>query len=348
MEAATPASAAASEDTSASSIVFCPTSGFHLLKIDGYSRTKGMPNNHCITSRNFSLGGHRSWSIDLYPNGRGRDNAGYMSVFLRSNTSDLKAQYGISIVDSSGTSRVSTRGTYSSFWSSSNGHERFFKNKDLEQSRLLVDDCFTIKVDIAVQGEFPVRMEQIAVAQALLPPPKLTAPSALFVPPAACTASLQRHLGDLLSSKEGADVTFMVGDEAFAAHRCILAARSPVFKAQLFGAMKESTGARDDAVRIEDMAPQVFEALLYFLYTECLTSPESEKTPQEQDVTMTQHLLVAADRYDLDKLKLICEETLCECIDSSNAVTILALAEQHNCAGLKQACLNFIRSTTYV
>ncbi|XP_014754147.1 BTB/POZ and MATH domain-containing protein 3-like [Brachypodium distachyon] len=175
-----------------------------------------------------------------------------------------------------------------------------------------VDDCFTVKVPSKASS---LRKENIFVAQALAPKP--TPPPAAVVPPAA--ASLQRHLGDLLSSKEGADVTFMVGDEVFAAHRYILAARSPVLKAQLFGAMKESTGTtKDDAVRVEDMAPQVFEALLYFLYTDCLPSTESETPAPELDV-MTQYLLVAADRYDLEKLKLICEERLCECIDASNA-----------------------------
>jgi speckle-type POZ protein len=40
------------------------------------------------------------------------------------------------------------------------------------------------------------------------------------------------------------DVTFHVGagGETFTAHRCVLAARSPVFMAQLFGPWKENAG----------------------------------------------------------------------------------------------------------
>ena len=54
-----------------------------------------------------------------------------------------------------------------------------------------------------------------------------------------------RHLGDLLSPKDGADVTFQVAGKTFRAHRCILGAQSPVFKAELLGAMKERTTSGD-------------------------------------------------------------------------------------------------------
>jgi len=46
---------------------------------------------------------------------------------------------------------------------------------------------------------------------------------------------------------------------------------------------------------------------------------------------MAQHLLVAADRYGLHRLKLICEARLCGGIDVGTAATTLALAEQHDC-----------------
>ena len=63
------------------------------------------------------------------------------------------------------------------------------------------------------------------------------------------------------------------------------------------------------------------------------------------DVTMLwQHLLVAADIYDLRKLKLVCEESLCELIEATTVTSILALAEQHNCQGLKDAWLDFRKS----
>jgi len=61
---------------------------------------------------------------------------------------------------------------------------------------------------------------------------------------------------------------------------------------------------------------------------------------------MWQHLIEAADRYDLPRLTLICEPELCAYINTSTVATILALAEQHHCRVLKEACLDFLNSPT--
>ncbi|CAL4916684.1 unnamed protein product [Urochloa decumbens] len=52
--------------------------------------------------------------------------------------------------------------------------------------------------------------------------------------------------------------------------------------------------------------------------------------------------LLMSCRYDMERLKLVCESKLCEYIDMGTAVTILTLAEQHRCNGLKKACFNFL------
>ncbi|KAK1693474.1 hypothetical protein QYE76_010171 [Lolium multiflorum] len=73
------------------------------------------------------------------------------------------------------------------------------------------------------------------------------------------------HLGNLLTAGKGADMVFEVGGEMLATHRWLLAARSPVFAAELFGSMSESGGA--SGVRVADMEGRVFRALLRFVYT---------------------------------------------------------------------------------
>ena len=57
---------------------------------------------------------------------------------------------------------------------------------------------------------------------------------------------------------------------------------------------------------------------------------------------VAQHLLAAADRYALERLRTICESKLCEGISINTVATTLALAEQHHCFQLKAACLKFI------
>ncbi|KAF7082502.1 hypothetical protein CFC21_086370 [Triticum aestivum] len=88
---------------------------------------------------------------------------------------------------------------------------------------------------------------------------------------------------------------------------------------------------------VEGMEVEVFKALLDFAYTGRLPQPSKE----DAEVTC-QRLLVAADRYGIVQLKLLCEEWMCKYIDVGTAATILALAEQNHCEGLKKACFDFL------
>ncbi|KQJ87683.1 BTB/POZ and MATH domain-containing protein 1 [Brachypodium distachyon] len=100
--------------------------------------------------------------------------------------------------------------------------------------------------------------------------------------------------------------------------------------------MREKTAAN---VQIDDMEAKVFKALLHFIYTDSLLEME------EEDISvMAQHLLVAADRYNLERLKLLCEEKLCSLINTSTAATTLALAEQHGWGTLNKSCFMFLAS----
>ncbi|KAF8745635.1 hypothetical protein HU200_013429 [Digitaria exilis] len=144
--------------------------------------------------------------------------------------------------------------------------------------------------------------------------------------PVPSSPSLAEHLGELLESKVGADVTFAVSGESFAAHKNVLAARSPVFKAEFFGGMMEKSSGH---VEIKEIEPSVFEAMLRFVYTDAV--------PKLEDKTMD-----VADRYGLDRLKVICECTLAFAIDTSTAATMLGLAERHGCKLLKPKCVEFI------
>ncbi|KAM3214183.1 hypothetical protein ACQJBY_066556 [Aegilops geniculata] len=152
-------------------------------------------------------------------------------------------------------------------------------------------------------------------------------------------SNMHQHFRELLRNGTGADVTFLVSGKAFAAHKLVLAARSPVFMAEFFRDMKEKSSRR---VEIKDMEPAVFGALLEFIYTDNVPELDREL---EAVATMAQHLLAAADRYGLDRLKIICEGKLAGGITVGTAGTTLALAEQHNCPHLKEECVEFIIST---
>ncbi|XP_071676662.1 BTB/POZ and MATH domain-containing protein 2-like [Lolium perenne] len=155
------------------------------------------------------------------------------------------------------------------------------------------------------------------------------------LPPSDITA----HLRSLLENKEHADVK--VGGEEFPAHRLVLAMRSPVFKEELYGLTREKDTSR---IVVDDIQSSVFRALLHFVYTDSLLPPMDAPPPGDDTKEMIQHLLAAADRYAVQRLKSLCESILCKGIDTSSVITTLGLANRQNCIGLKDACIEFIVS----
>uniref|UniRef100_A0A0E0M7V2 BTB domain-containing protein n=1 Tax=Oryza punctata TaxID=4537 RepID=A0A0E0M7V2_ORYPU len=318
-----------SSTSSASAIVVDTASGYHLFKINDYSRTKDIfPTGSALKSRAFTIGGHQ-WRIHYYPNGNTQDCDDCISLFLHLDEivtdKNVYAQHGFRLFDELGDdddddelqpSSIADLGQVSTFGGNNIGlgRLRFIKREDLENSRYLKNDSFTVRCDVIVTKR--IHLKETPLVR--------TSPKARFitVPP----SDLHQHLDDLLRAKKGADVVFEAGGETFTAHRCVLAARSPESDTTV-------------VIHIDDMEAQVFRALLFFVYTDSL--PEMK---EEDEYAMCQHLLVAADRYDMERLKLMCEDRLCSYIGVATVTTILELAEQHNCDGLKKACFDFLSS----
>ncbi|KAK3120552.1 hypothetical protein QOZ80_9AG0689810 [Eleusine coracana subsp. coracana] len=192
----------------------------------------------------------------------------------------------------------------------------------MESSPHLADDSFSIRCDVTVIKA--IRATRTMTTTAIVKPqhkPSERKP---------CVAHPKIDPGMT-------NVVIEVGGEIFAAHRWVLANKSPVFASMLF-----STAAVDEDgvvhLWIDDMEARVFEALLHFVYAGAL--PEMDKG---DEMEMARLLLVAANRYDLQGLKLACEDVLQGYIDKITVVGMLALATKHGCHGLEEACLEFIK-----
>ncbi|TVU05017.1 hypothetical protein EJB05_48165, partial [Eragrostis curvula] len=129
---------------------------------------------------------------------------------------------------------------------------------------------------------------------------------------------------------------FQVSSKKFRAHRAVLAARSPVFKALLFGPMKDAETA---CIKLHNIKPATFKVMLRFMYTDSL--PRDEEIKSSSIIDLFQNLLAAADMYHLDRLKLLCAQKLWEHLSAETVATVLGCAEKHNCAELKNSCLDF-------
>ncbi|CAM0902856.1 unnamed protein product [Alopecurus aequalis] len=305
----------------ASKIVAEAVSGSHVLTVRGYSITVGLGVDKTLLSDSFSVGGH-TWNM-LYSPPDGRDPDGdWISVGLILRHTNIANKFKIgcrfSLLDDAGepvpryttecrTATCFHKGEVMAF-------PTFIKRAELEESACLRDDCFSVKCDITVTE---IRTEDTA--------------QFVMVPP----SDMHEQFGRILETGKLADVTFVVSGESIAAHWCFLAARSSVFMEQ-FLPMKESA---EPHVCVNDMESRVFRVMLRFIYTDLLPKLDDCETME-----MAQHLFVAAGRYNLEKLKLICENLLCNCIDASMVATALLFAEQHECVGLKKACFKFLAS----
>ncbi|KAK3157579.1 hypothetical protein QOZ80_2AG0124640 [Eleusine coracana subsp. coracana] len=283
--------------------------GYHDFVIKGYSRIKKLPTGDCLKSSPFTAGGH-PWRISFYPNGANDDSEGYVSLFLYLNediTGRVKAQFDFAFMAEKRApffrKRMEKVITKPALVNRFHGHSgyglpHFVRSNSVDLEKLVSkSDSLTIRCGVVVFDD--LRPEQTTA--------KATTPTT-FVPP----SNLHRHFGNLLQTGKGADVVFQVDGDKFPAHRCVLAARSPVFNAKIIGTMQESTiTTTASVVRIDDMVAPVFKALLYFL-------------------------------YNIKRLKMICEGKPSKNIDEPKVATILTLAEQHKCHVLKKLCLDFL------
>lgn len=306
--------------------------GSHRYTIKGYSLAKGMGAGKYLTSDVFNVGGH-DWAIYFYPDGKNaEDNAVYVSVFiaLASDATDVRALFELTLRDQSGNgkdkvhthfNKTPESGPYTlkyrgSMW----GYKRFYKRLSLETSDYLKDDSLVMDCTVGV-----VRTRTEGPKQYTISMP---------------SSDMGRNFKELLDSGIGFDIAFEVGEEIFRAHKLILAARSPVFKAQFFGLIGNPNM---DKVVVEDVEPAVFKAMLIFMYSDEL--PDLHELASEfnhcTSTILVQHLLAAADRFGIDRLKLLCEAKLCEEVTTETVATTLVLAEQHHCSQLKTVCLKY-------
>ncbi|CAL5011090.1 unnamed protein product [Urochloa decumbens] len=319
----------------------------HTFEIAGYRHTKGFGVGRFIRSTTITVGGF-DWSIRFYPNGVSEATKDCVIVLLELMGSNTEAQacYVLRFVNQEAPQMMqvllvpmqapqmagSAQGT--GLFKSCDDTRLGVQNPlcmlrdllDLPRNLncYIVNDCLKIQCDLTV-----VRKS------------RLSGNGAVYVNNVIdmLPCDMMQHFGNLLREKKGVDVTFLVGGETIEAHKIVLAARSPVFKAEFFGTMMESGTSR---VTVEDMQPEVFRALLHFIYNDLL--PDMGGLDGNDYRDMMWHLLAAADRYAMDRMKLVCQSTICKNLDVGTVATTLALADQYNCDRLKTACIEFIAS----
>ena len=315
--------------TTESSCTAQTVQGTHRFQICQFSYGN-VGDDEYIRSGTFKVGGF-DWVIVYCPDAHGDDDDGYISVYLElmSKYAEASALVDLRLINQvtgepctiCAENRLPNQFRSGSFEEATWGRDKFISKRALKDSVYIRDNCLVIECVVTVVSELRVS-ENKAFCGIEVPPPDAL-----------------EHFGKMLKDTSGADVTFKVGGEMFPAHRAVLSARSPVFKAQLNEPMKEQENKMRH-ITIDRMEPAVFEALLHFVYTDSL--PTMDDLDRAERNAVVQHLLASAVQYGLERLKLMCERILCIDLDVKNVAAVLRLADQLNCQELKEACVDYL------
>ena len=123
-----------------------------------------------------------------------------------------------------------------------------------------------------------------------------------------CDRLAKEQLWSVVNSKLHADVEFIVQDKRFSAHKAILAARSPVFRAEF--TKEESKKDNPHQIQIDDVDASSLEQFLYFVYTGAFL--EFDYTGEPAPMLANKDLLKLAGRYQLKTLENLCQVALLE------------------------------------
>uniref|UniRef100_A0A0A9D0H8 BTB domain-containing protein n=1 Tax=Arundo donax TaxID=35708 RepID=A0A0A9D0H8_ARUDO len=203
----------------------------HMFKINGYSATRTMGRTDSLPSKPLAVGGYQ-WQVHYTPSlvVDGNYWVAFKLVLLAApRRDDVKAafrcrpvrppsssnSYGTRLRDASGSDNDEAQISHAfKRAEESSGWVPLCKRNALEKSGIIMEDSFTVECTVTVITELPDTVTTANVLQ-----------------PYTGSQSLHHHLGELLKNGTGSDVTLVVSGESFAAHKAILASRSPVFMA---------------------------------------------------------------------------------------------------------------------
>uniref|UniRef100_A0A0K0DN50 Speckle-type POZ protein n=1 Tax=Angiostrongylus cantonensis TaxID=6313 RepID=A0A0K0DN50_ANGCA len=241
-----------------------------------------------LKSSTFSAGASDKlkWCLRINPKGLDEESRDYLSLYLllvQCAKSEVRAKFKFSILNAKReeTKAMESQRAYRFVQGKDWGFKKFIRRDFLldESNGLLPDDRLSIFCEVSVVAETVNVTGQTSAQQFKVPPCRLS-----------------EDLSALFESKQFSDCTLVANcksgvPQTFHVHKAILAARSRVFHAMFEHNMTES---ERNEVAIDDVEPEVLREMLCFMYTG--SSPCVDQ--------MAQHLIAAADKYHLDRLKV--------------------------------------------
>ncbi|XP_014235423.1 speckle-type POZ protein-like [Trichogramma pretiosum] len=143
------------------------------------------------------------------------------------------------------------------------------------------------------------------------------------------------NLDSLFLSEEFSDVKIITPDaNDIPAHKNILAAASPVFRAMFTHDMLEN---KNSSVKITDTTKNIVTEMLRYIYMGEIKNMNKDNTLE---------LLEMADKYQIDNLKIKCGKILCANLSIENAIDTLVTAHKYTLKNVEDEAIKFIATRT--
>ncbi|OXU20217.1 hypothetical protein TSAR_013059 [Trichomalopsis sarcophagae] len=277
----------------------------------------------CTTSPTFTVYNNQhkyEWLLKLFPNGNDEQTKGLMGVHLERVSSPAESKETIIIK----LTLLSTDGKQVTVADKPRGIICPEKNivltfnkswDDLRQRFIFANGELTISCSMVFDnGDHHVEVDSETIS----------------ISEFDCQELLIDDLEAMLTSPRFSDVKLLVTGKEFQAHKVILAARSPVFLAMLESNMKEG---QDSVIEVGDIEPDVMAELLRFIYTGKVENMDE----------LVADLLAAADMYQLDHLRIMCEAIIAKKLSIDNVAEILKIVDRHvTCKNLRESVFKFL------
>ena len=139
---------------------------------------------------------------------------------------------------------------------------------------------------------------------------------------------LLHKLNELRETNILCDTTIRAQGQDFPAHKCVLSAASPYFRAKFTSRLQENVS---NLVELQEAKSTTISDVLQFIYT----------GEASIDSSSAQDLLLIADYLIIPSLKSKASNFLESSLNASNCLALESLATQYNCTSLKQAAVAF-------
>ncbi|GBN88971.1 Speckle-type POZ protein [Araneus ventricosus] len=206
------------------------------------------------------------------------------------------------------------------------------------KDKIMNDESFALENDVLyLKCEFELVAELVwnrieSYGYSNLEDPEQEATEMLEFQDETCTAGcpFKKTLEDLYGYESLSDVSLRSGVTSLPAHKNILSARSPVFKAMFTQDMREKTSR---IVDIPDLNADTLSRLLLYIYKD---------TVEELQWESAVDLFRAAEKYQLLNLRKKCSVFLKSNLSVYDVCSILSLANMHEAGDLRKAAEDFI------